>query len=152
MEGIDRPSYLQFYFVQLCHLIQFYQSSKLRVSVTDIEFVVVVFYLRMHSWYRYVLKSNFALVTSSNSDYIIVLRTNNVQASLLFALSSFVDSFKNEVWLLRFLDGYHLKFKISFWDQSWKRFLANLALKFCKVVWNNHTSYFFLHLAVDPHL
>ena len=74
-------------------------------------------------------------MTSAYSDHIVVVRGNNVKASLLPAFLPFIDAFKNQVRFLWFFNGDHLKFEIlSFCHHSWEGFFADLALEFSEIV------------------
>ena len=90
-------------------------------------------------------------MTSAYSDHIVVVRGNNVKASLLPAFLPFIDAFKNQVRFLWFFNGDHLKFEIlSFCHHSWEGFFADLALEFGEVVALNYAFNFFFDFAVNP--
>ena len=81
------------------------------------------------------MESDFTLMTSSDFDNIVAVRTNHVETSFFLALSPLVDAFQNEVRFFRFLYCDHLEFEaITFGNESWERFFADLAFKLGEVV------------------
>lgn len=145
---------MKFYFaVEFDYLVQLNQSPELGVCVADIEVAAVVPDLRVHPGNRDVLEPNLALVASSDANHVVVVGTDDVEAAFLPTFLAIVDALQDKVGLLRFVYRDHLHVEIvSPLHQAGEGLLADFALKLGKVVGDDHTGHFFLHLAVNPHL
>jgi hypothetical protein len=153
-EGVDRTADLQLYLVvHLSHLVQLHQSAELGTSVADVEFVVEVLDLGVESGDRDVLQPDFALVTPAHPHDVVVVRTDQVQTTLLPAFSPLVDALQNDVGFFRFVDSDHFHVEaVASSDHPREGLLADLALKLGKVIGNHHAGDLLLDLTVDPHL
>lgn len=108
----------------------------------------------MHARHAYVLKPDLTLMSTPNFDCVFVLRTDNVKTTLLFAFLSLIYALKNHIGCFGLFDCYHFhgETRCGSSHHSGEGFLADFALKFGEIVRDDHTSDFFLDLAVDPHL
>ena len=101
---------------------------------------------------RNILKPNFALVSSSYFHRNSLGGRYHMHTTLFFWLLPLIDSLQNHVRTIWPFDGNHLKLKLVFHDHSGKGKLANLALKFIKVVCFDNPDDLFFDFAVNPSL
>lgn len=81
------------------------------------------------------MKSDFALMSSTYPNYIIVVRANHMQTALFFTFFPFIDSFEDNVRFFWLIDGNHFHLEIfSFGYHSWEGFFADFALELSEVV------------------
>lgn len=93
-------------------------------------------------------------MSTTHLDRVLILRTDDVEASFLPALLALVNALQDDVGQFRLLDGDHLHGEVALLasDHTWEGLLADLTLKLGEVVGHHHACHFLLHLAVDPHL
>ena len=131
-------------------LVDSAQCTEFRVLIVQIKLAVWVIYLRMLSRNWNILKPYLALVSSAYFYWMSFCWRNNVHASFLFWLFSLVYTLKNQIRSVWPFYGYHLQLKLVSDNHSRKGELANLALKFVKIVSFNDTHHLLFYFTVNP--
>jgi hypothetical protein len=97
------------------------------------------------------LKTDLALVSSAQFDYVAVFRADYMETTFFLTLLAFVDSFQDDVGFAGLFDGNHLHLEVVCpCDHPGEGILADFALELGEIVGDDHSADFLLHLAVDP--
>lgn len=90
--------------MQLDWVVQTHQGSELRVLVCQKELGLLKSDFRVHPGHRDILELDLALMSSAHSDRFAFFWAKEMQASLIFALLSFVHIFYHHEGFGWFLD------------------------------------------------
>jgi len=93
---------------------------------------------------------DLAFVASANFNRIVLLRRDEMKASLFFVLLLIVDAFQNDVRFCRFCDSHHFDILFVVAHDLREGAFADLAFEFGEVVALGDPLDLFFDFAVDP--